>query len=177
MKTAFALMVTLTMAIAAHAQQPPAGAAPESADHAFVLKTTQVGIAEVELGKLAVQKTQRDDVKKFAQQMIDDHSKAGGELKAIAIRKNIAVPADTDAEHKMLYDRLLKLSGAAFDQAYMQAMVDGHRKVAADVNAEAREGQDAEVKAWAAKTLPTIDAHLKHAQTVSGSVHPAGSTQ
>jgi putative membrane protein len=177
MNTAFAMMLTLTLATVAHAQQPPAGAAPEPADHAFVLMATQLGIAEVELGKLAVQKTQRDDVKKFALQMIDDHGKAGSELKAIAIRKNIAVPSDTDAEHKLLYTRLLKLSGAAFDQAYMQAMVDGHRKVAADVNAEARDGQDAEVRAWAAKTLPTIDAHLKHAQSVSGSVHPAGSTQ
>ena len=74
-------------------------------------------------------------------------------------------------------DRLSKLSGAAFDQAYMQAMVDGHRKVAGQFRSEMQKGSDAEVKAWAAKTLPTIDAHLKHAETVSRAAHPAGHTQ
>src|SRR6185503_1782374 len=111
-------------------------------------KIGEVGTAEVELGKLALQKTQRDDVKKFAQQMVDDHTKAGDELKALAMRKNISWPADLDAEHKALKDRLSKLSGAAFDQAYTQAMVDGHRKVAAEFRTETTSGADAEVKAW-----------------------------
>ena len=71
---------------------------------------------------------------------------------------------------------LSTLSGAAFDQAYMQAMVDGHRKVAGEFRTEAQSGADAEVKAWAAKTQPTIDSHFKHAETVSHAVHPAGTT-
>jgi putative membrane protein len=176
MKTAIVVgTMLMTFAIAARAQQPSASAAP-AADQTFVMHAAQANVAEVELGKLALQKTQRDDVKKFGQQMVDDHTKAGDELRAIAMRKNIAVSTDLDAEHKALHDRLSKLSGAAFDQAYMQAMADGHKKVAAEVRQESKSGKDAEVKAWATKTLPTIEAHLKHAQTVSRSVHPAGST-
>jgi putative membrane protein len=169
-----ALLMTFTIALGA--QQPSAGATTPAADRTFVMHAAQANLAEVELGKLALKKTQRDDVKKFGQQMIDDHSKAGDELKAIAARKNIAVPADLDAEHKALYDRLSKLSGAAFDQAYMKAMADGHRKVSAEVRQESRSGMDTEVKAWAAKTLPTIEAHLTHADSVNRAVHPAGST-
>ena len=134
-------------------------------------------MAEVELGKLALQKSQRDDVKKFAQQMVDDHSKAGDELKSLATGKNITLPMELDGEHKALRDRLSKLSGTGFDQAYMQAMADGHRKVAAQFRTEIQSGSDAEVKAWAAKTLPKVEAHLKHAESVSRAVHPAGSTQ
>lgn len=159
-------MITMAMTIALGA----------ASDAAFVTKIGEVGMAEVELGTLALQKTQRDDVKKFAQQMVDDHTKAGDELKALAMRKNISWPTELGAEHKALKDRLSKLSGAAFDQAYIRAMVDGHRKVAAEFRTETKSATDAEVKAWAAKTLPTIEAHLKHAETVSGAVHPAGST-
>jgi putative membrane protein len=178
MKTALIMAMTIAMAISSRAQEPSSSAAAgATSDAAFVTKIAEVGMAEVELGKLALQKTQRDDVKKFAQQMVDDHGKAGDELKALAMRKNITWPADLDAEHKALRDRLSKLSGAAFDQAYMQAMVDGHRKVAAQFRTETQSGSDAEVKAWAAKTLPTIDAHLKHAETMSHSAHPAGNTQ
>ena len=178
MKTAIMIALTITMAAALSAQQPSAsGGSAAASDTAFVTKIGEVGSAEVELGTLALQKTQRDDVKKFGQQMIDDHSKAGAELKAIAMRKNISWPMELDAEHKALKDRLSKLSGAAFDQAYIQAMVDGHRKVAAQFKTEVQSGSDAEVKAWAAKTLPRVEAHLKHAESVSRAVHPAGSTQ
>ena len=175
MKTTMMMMIALMIATAAApgAQQPSAAAS----DTAFVTKLGEVGMAEVELGKLALQKTQRDEVKKFGQQMIDDHSKAGAELKAIALRKNISWPTELNAEHKALRERLSKLSGAAFDQAYIQAMVDGHRKVAAEVKTEVQSGSDAEVKAWAAKTQPRVEAHLEHAESVNRAVHPAGTTQ
>ena len=177
MKTVFVGVLLMTFAIALQAQQPsPKASASAAADHLFVTKAAQANVAEVELGKLALQKTQRDDVKKFAQMMIDDHTKAGDELKAIAGRKSINVSSDLDAEHKALHDRLSKMSGATFDQTYMKAMADGHRKVAADVRRESQSGKDAEVKAWAAKTLPTIEAHLKEADSVNKAVHPAGST-
>ena len=177
MKTATMIALMITMAATLSAQQPSAGGSAAASDAAFVTKIGEVGTAEVELGTLALQKTQRDDVKKFGQQMIDDHSKAGAELKAIAMRKNISWPMELAAEHKALKDRLSKLSGAAFDQAYMQAMVDGHRKVAAQVKTQVQSGSDAEVKAWASKTLPRVEAHLQHAESVSRAAHPAGHTQ
>ena len=176
MKTALitAMMVAITLALRA---QQPSPDTDTASDAAFVTKIARVGTAEVELGNLALQKTQRDDVKKFARRMVDDHTKAGDELKALAMRKNITWPGDLDAEHTSLRDRLSKLSRAAFDQAYMQAMVDGHRKVAAEFLAETQSGADTDVKAWAEQTLPAIEDHIEHAETVSRSVHPPGTTQ
>lgn len=179
MKTALmtAMMITMATAMTLQAQQSSAvDGAGAASDAAFVAKIGEVGMAEVELGTLALQKTQRDDVKTFAQRMVDDHSKAGDELKAIATGKNITWPTALDTEHKALKDRLSKLSAAAFDQAYMQAMVDGHRKVAGEFRTEIQSGADTEVKAWASKTLPTVEAHFKHAESVGRSVHPAGTT-
>jgi putative membrane protein len=167
MKIPGALLIVMALATASWAGQQKASAS----DSAFAVKMAQVGIAEVELGKLATQKAMREDVKKFGQQMVDDHSKANDELKAVATKKNITLPSDTDAEHKALYDRLSKLSGAAFDQAYLKAMVDGHRKVAADVRKEQKSGSDAELKEFAGKTLPTVEAHLKHAEGLSKGAH------
>ena len=147
-----------------------------SADNAFVMKAAEANMAEVELGKVATEKAMRDEVKKFGQMMVDDHTKAGDELKMIATQKNITWPTETDREHKALGSKLSGLSGAEFDRAYIQAMVDGHKKVAADVRKESTSGKDPEVKAWAAKALPTIEMHLKQAESINRDTH-AGSAK
>src|SRR5947199_10744429 len=100
-------------------------------DKTFVKKAAEGGLAEVELVQLAAQKATSDDVKKFGQRMVDDHSKANDELKSIAGNKNITTPQDVDAKHKALMDRLSKLSGPAFDRASMSEMVKDAQK---DVN-------------------------------------------
>jgi len=79
-------------------------------------------------------------------------------------------PADIDAKEKALHDRLSKLSGEAFDRAYMQAMVNGHRKVANQVRTESRSGKDSDVKAWAAQALPTVEEHLRQAEGMTKAV-------
>jgi len=140
------------------------------ADGHFVMDVANAGMAEVELGKLATEKASKDDVKKFGQRMVDDHTKAGDELKSIAQSKNMTWPSDLDAKHKAVRDRLSKLSGDGFDRAYMQEMVSGHQKVAAMLKTESTSGKDAEVKAWAAKTLPTVQDHLKQAQDIARGV-------
>jgi len=186
MKISLAMLIVVALATASGAQQSPTGAQqsaakpnqsrPAASDGAFAMKAAQANMAEVELGKLALQKAMSDDVKKFAQMMVDDHSKALDELKGVAGTKNVTLPTAIDAEHKKLSDRLSKLSGAGFDREYMQAMVDGHRKVAADVRKESQSGADPDLKAWAGKILPTVEAHLKQAETVNRSVHSATST-
>jgi putative membrane protein len=88
-------------------------------------------------------------VKTFGKRMADDHGKANDELKSLAQSKNITLPTDLDAKDKALRDRLSKLSGDAFDRAYMQAMVSDHRKDVNEFRMESRSGKDAEVKAWA----------------------------
>jgi len=145
-----------------------------AADEAWVKKVAGGGMAEVELGKLATQKASADNVKQFGQRMVDDHSKANDELKSLAATKNITLPSDLPAKEKALRDRLSKLSGAAFDRAYMKAMVADHVE---DVNAfkmEAKSGKDADVKAWAAKTLPTLEEHLKMARERNSAVGTSG---
>jgi putative membrane protein len=144
------------------------------ADETFVKKAAMGGMAEVDLGKLAVDKASSDDVKKFGQRMADDHSKANDELKTLAQNKHITLPTEPDPHEKAMHDRLAKLSGAAFDRAYMQAMVADHRKDVNEFRMESKSGKDADVKGWAAKTLPTLEEHLKMAQNANTAVGTSG---
>ena len=113
-------------------------------------------------------------MKQFGKKMVDEHSKADDELKMLARTKNITLPSDSDAKEKALHDRLSKLSGGAFDRAYMRAMVEDHRKDANEFRTEARAGKDADVKAWAAKTLPMIESHLQQAEGANKVVGTSG---
>jgi putative membrane protein len=145
-----------------------------AADQTFVTKAAKGGMAEVELGKLAADKASSDAVKKFGQRMVDDHSKANDELKTLAQSKSITLPTEIGPEEKALHDRLSKLSGPAFDQAYMKAMVSDHVKDVNEFKMEAKSGKDPEVKAFAAKTLPTLEEHLKMARDANGAVGTSG---
>jgi putative membrane protein len=153
-----ALVFGIALAVASTSVQAQSG------DQAFVTKLAGVGMAEVELGTLAKDKASSREVKAFAQRMIDEHTKAGNELKAVAERKHFTWPAALPADAVALKDRLSKLSGAAFDRAYIDAMVEGHGKVLTEVRAEAQSGSDPDVKAWAMKASSTVQAHLTHAQ-------------
>jgi putative membrane protein len=155
--------------------QPPQGAPARtepkpSGDQQFVMNVAKDGMAEVELGRLASQKATNDQVKQFGQRMADDHGKANDELKKLASDKNIIIPSDTDGKHKATIEKLSKMTGDAFDRAYTQEMVAGHKKAVSAFKAESKSGKDAEVKAWAAKTLPTLEEHLKQIQELSRSV-------
>jgi putative membrane protein len=141
-----------------------------SGDHTFVTKAAQGGMAEVKLGTLATQKADNADVKAFGQQMVDDHSKANDELKQLASKKGITLPTDIDSKDQATYDRLSKLSGAEFDRAYMNDMVSDHRKDVSEFRHESQSGSDPDVKAWAAKTLPTLEHHLQMAESTDAKV-------
>jgi putative membrane protein len=145
-------------------------------DSMFVTNAAKGGMAEVDLGKLAASKGSSDQVKQFGQRMVDDHSKANDELKALAQSKNITLPSRLDAKDKATHSRLAKLSGAAFDRAYMQHMLDDHRTDVGEFKRESTLGKDPEVKAWATKTLPTLEEHLKLAQDANREVGTSGST-
>src|SRR5262249_45167513 len=116
------------------------------------------------LGKLAIKKGGSQEVKAFGQRMIDDHSKVGDELKAIAGRKSIPWPAGPDAKAQSLYDKLSTLNGEAFDREYVSAMISGHKAVVMELQTESKSGKDPEVKEWAVKTLPAVESHLNQAE-------------
>jgi len=144
-----------------------------SADNSWVTKVAQGGMLEVELGKLAESQASSDAVKQFGTRMVTDHSKANEELSQLASRKGITLSTSLDAKHQATKDKLSKLNGAAFDRAYMDAMVKDHREDVAEFKKESTTGQDADVKAFAAKTLPTLEEHLNMAEQTASSAKSA----
>ena len=170
----------LVAASAAAAQATTAASAPgmkaaaatsvAAVDKTFVQKAAVGGIAEVEMGKMAQQKASNDQVKQFGSRMVEDHSRANDELKKIASGKGIALPTELDAKHKAKMDKMQKLSGAQFDRAYMDDMVADHKEDVAEFKKQASSGKDSDLKAFAAKTLPTLADHLKMAQSTDAAV-------
>ena len=136
----------------------------------FAPTAAQGGLAEVELGRLAVQRAADPAVKEFGQRMVTDHSRANAELKAVAARKNIQLPTDLSSSQKSTMDKLSKLSGAEFDREYMSDMVKDHETDVKEFETQAKEGTDTEVKEFATKTLPTLQAHLQMARNVARKV-------
>jgi putative membrane protein len=153
-------------------QNPKSTEATMNADSAFMRTAAMDGTAEVEHGKLAAQNAASDDVKQFGQRMVDDHGKANAELKSLASKKGVTLPAELDAKHKAMQDKLSKLNGAAFDSAYVAHMVAAHKDAVALFQREAQTGKDAETKAFAEKTLPTLQDHLKSAQALAAKRQP-----
>ena len=145
-----------------------------AADQQFMAKAASGGKAEVELGRLASERGTSDPVKQFAQRMVTDHGKANEELTQLAQRKGIALPADLDAKHKQLIDRLAKLSGAEFDRAYSREMQRDHDADVKEFQHQAKSGKDADVKAWAAQTLPVLQEHQRQAHQLGTTVGTAG---
>jgi putative membrane protein len=146
--------------------KPDAGATPAAAV-AFVQKAAEGGAAEVAIAKLAQQKAENAEVKAFAERLEKDHTAANGELKALAANRNITLPAEKKGP---VYFKLEKLSGAAFDRAFVSAMVTDHQKDVKAFEKEAASGADPDVKAFAAKTLPTLKEHLQQVQTLSSAL-------
>jgi putative membrane protein len=158
------------------AEKGDAGASKmPSGDKKFVMEALKGGLAEVELGKLASEKASHDSVKQFGKRMADDHQKAADELKQLASQKGVALPTSLDRGHQRLYDRLSKLNGADFDRAYMKEMVKDHDRDVKAFQKEADSGKDSDLKAWAAKTLPTLKEHQQQAKQVHASVQGKGS--
>lgn len=137
-------------------------------DLAFMNDAAPGGMAEVELGKLALTKSQNTDVKSFARKMIDDHTNAGDELKQLAALKKVTLPMDVLPVHKQLMEKLSKLGGADFDREYVAAMVAAHEKDIAAFDNVSKTAADADVKTFATKTLPTLKMHMEMIKGIAG---------
>jgi len=132
----------------------------------FVADAATGGMMEVELGNLAQQKAKSQQVKDFGKMMVDDHTKANDNLKAIATKKNIDVPAAVTDNQKKDIDKLSKKSGADFDKAYVDMMVEDHKKdVDAFKKASGNVG-DNDIKNFATTTLPTLQKHLDAIESI-----------
>lgn len=137
-------------------------------DKQFMVKADQGGHNEIGLSKLALEKGVTGAAKTYADKMIADHTKAGNELKPIAQKKGVKLTGDMDADHKTMRDRMSKMSGKAFEQAYMGQMAKDHEETVALLQSEIDNGQDSDAKAWAQKTLPVVKQHTDMAHQNNG---------
>ena len=139
----------------------------QTSDQHFMKEAAQGGMAEVELGQLAAERASSAEVKEFAQRMVKDHSQANDQLKQIASQKGVTLPNSLSAKDQATKNKLSKLSGDAFDQAYMSDMRKDHKADIAVFQKESASGKDPDVKQFASQTLPTLKDHLKQAESVS----------
>ncbi|CUI07054.1 putative exported protein [Janthinobacterium sp. CG23_2] len=145
-----------------------------SADRKLVTDLAMANMAEIEVARTAQGKSQDDQVKKYAQQMIDDHTKALNEVQQLAQTKGITLPATLDRAHKAKADKLAALSGDAFDRAYMaQAGVAEHKKTHGMLTRAQARAKDADVKALVTRLTPTVEQHLNAAQELRGNKNTA----
>lgn len=142
---------------------PPAASDP---DKDFFDKAAEGGMAEVEAGKLAQEKASSAEVKKFGAMMVTDHTQANDKLKAIADNHGLTLPVALNDEHRMMKENLGGLSGKDFDREYIAGQIKDHETVADLLRSESASGQNPDAKAFAAETLPTVEAHLQQAQSL-----------
>lgn len=169
---ALAGLVTVGLA---YGQQPGAqrpseaeetGAGIHAYDNKFALDAVSGGMAEVRLGQLAESNGSNTAVKEFGKQMQTDHGKANDQLKGIMSKDNVPVSRGMNEQDQATYDKLSKLTGAAFDKAYAKQMVEDHQKDIAAFQREASSGQNPDLKNFAQQTLPTLQNHLQMAQSL-----------
>jgi putative membrane protein len=158
-------IIVSTVAVVALLGAVPALAAVSGADKTFATEAAHGGLAEVQMGQLALQKASSPQVKEFAQRMVRDHTQANQDLMQLGKSENLTLPTQLDAKHKSEMDRLSAMSGNAFDAAYMQHMVQDHKKTVADFQKQAQSGSDPALKSFAQKYLPIIQQHLQMAET------------
>ena len=138
----------------------------QEADAEFAVKAADSGLAEVNASEVAQQKAQDQRVKDFAAMMVQDHTKTNEELKSLASSKNITLPTAPGEAHLKNIADLNSYTGADFDKEYMDLMVADHEKAVNLFEDASEDVEDAELRAFAAKTLPALQKHLEHARTV-----------
>lgn len=138
----------------------------QNIDQEFMEEAAFGGLMEVELGRYAQQAAQNPRVKNFAAMMVKDHSKANDELKALAAQKNIVLPTTLDDKHMDKINDLKEKRGAEFDKDYIKEMVDDHEKDVDKFKRHAENGNDSDIKAFAAKTLPILLMHQDSAKRI-----------
>jgi putative membrane protein len=135
----------------------------------FASQAAVISKAEIELGQLAMQKSEDQAVRSFAQRMVKDHQAADAKLKKIAAQENITLPQSLDPEHQALKQKLSKLDGEAFDREYAKQMEKGHDEaVALFESASQNQQMPSELKQFAASTLPTLKEHQELAESLHG---------
>ena len=148
-------------------------------DRQFMTRAAQGSMAEIELSRLALRRGASNEVKQYAQQMINDHTQANAQLMQLANSKGVSVPRTLDAQHQQIRAQLQRLSGSNFDQQYMRVMENDHVQTVSLFQSATQQAQDRDVQAFASNTLPKLQGHLQMAQSMTGnnSAHNSHSPQ
>jgi putative membrane protein len=139
----------------------------DRADRRHFREIAQANMAEVEAGKLAQGKASSDEVKKFAQHMVEDHSRMLEEQETMAQSKAVSLPKAPAKAEKSALKKLQSESGAQFDRSYMQQMVKGHEKALKLVQDTANSAKDPQLKQAAEKAAPEVQQHLDMAKQIA----------
>jgi putative membrane protein len=162
------VLASLAISVVAHSYADDA--AVNSSDKSFMKDAAEAGLAEVNAGELAKAKSANAEVKAFGEHMVIDHTKAGDELKALAATKKVQLPESPTLLQQGKAKLLDAKTGADFDKAFAATMVSDHKTVVAEFKKASAEATDGDVKAFAAKTLPTLEMHLKMAGDLQNKV-------
>lgn len=152
------------------AKKDSTASAVDKDDAKFAVAAANGGMAEVELGTLAQQKAANQKVKDFGGMMVSDHSKANDEMKALAKSKGITLPDSIDSKEQKVKNDLSAKTGADFDKAYVNNMIDDHKEDIKEFEDAAKNLKDPDLKAFAVKTLPTLKMHLDAIQKIHDSM-------
>ena len=140
----------------------------QRADEGMLRDIAQANLAEIETGRIALDKSKDERVRKFAQQMIDDHSTAIKDVQQLAQTKGVTLPDGPDLKHKTVATALKALSGDTFDKQYMsQAGVGDHKRTHELLQKTERTAKDADLKALATKMIPVVHGHLTEAEQLA----------
>jgi putative membrane protein len=139
-------------------------------DQDFLVKASEGNVSEIKLGQLAVHKANNEQVKQFAQRMVDDHTKAQQQLVNETEGSNIIDPDHVTKDAADLYDKLNKESGTDFDKDYMKAMVNDHQDDLNTFQDEIKNGKNEQLKTYAQNTLPVLQKHLESAKQINQQV-------
>jgi putative membrane protein len=145
-------------------------------DAMFMRHAAAASLAEIQAGRIALDKSSSAQVKQLAQRIIDDHTKANEQLTSIAGRKQVTLPTEPMPMQKQEAARLQSLSGNSFDQAYARAMVQDHRDAIKMFGMESHSGMDSDLKQFASMTLPALKQHLQMAEQIAGNGGDASGT-
>jgi putative membrane protein len=145
-------------------------------DKSFMKEAMEGDMAEIQLAKLAQQKASSDQVKQFAQRMIDDHTKLDAQMKPMAQQFGVEAPTDLSSKHKSVQSKLQGLSGNQFDQEYIKAMVNDHREDDQAFLREQTTAKDPTLKSAVTQAEPIIADHLRMAQDIEKSMKGKGSS-
>jgi putative membrane protein len=146
-------------------------------DAQFVKIATAMDLAEVSLARLAEQNANTDGVRAYGKKLLSDHMKASKELLMLADKARLQPASQMDAKHEAALEKLARLKGEAFDQAFVMHMIHDHHTAIALYKSQAKNGKDASLKAFAEKSVPVLQEHLKMAERLSGKGAGGGTTK